>query len=64
MGVCLECDAPGLRSCRQISKILAFVDKSRITCGVKEASIFVPILSTIRQLRIYIHSHKKTLPTG
>ena len=38
---------PCLRRCRQISKISAFVGKSRMAGGVREASLFVPILSTI-----------------
>ena len=42
---------PILRDCWQISKLSAFVGKCRIVGGVKEASIFMPILPTVSQLR-------------
>jgi len=41
----------GLRGCWQVSKISAFVGKRMIVSGVKEASVFMPILQTVSQLR-------------
>ena len=41
----------GLRGRRQISNISAFLGKCRIVGGIKEASIFMSILSTVSQLR-------------
>ena len=49
--------SPGLGSCRQISKISAFVGKSRIAGVIKEASIFMPILPTVSQLRELLLFH-------
>ena len=42
---------PGFRGCRQISKMSAFADECRVVGGVKEASIFIPDLPTVSQLR-------------
>ena len=38
---------PGLRGCRQISKISAFVGKSQIAGDFQDASIFFYILPTV-----------------
>ena len=48
---------PGLRSCRQISKISAVVGNSRIAGGIKVASIFMPIVQTVLQLRKLLIYH-------
>ena len=40
-----------------ISKISAFVGKYRIAGGVKEASIFMPILLTVSQLQKLLIFH-------
>ena len=60
-GGCVGCGTPGLRSCRQISKISAFVDKSRIVFVVKEAST---CLNTSTYNIQYIHCLKKMFSTG
>ena len=55
-GLCGVRHPPGLRDCRQISKILAFVGKYRVSGSIKEASIFMPTLpkvTDISQHRIY-----------
>ena len=47
----------GPGNCRRNSKIPTFVGKYKIVVGVKEASIFMPILPIIRQLRELLIFH-------
>ena len=47
----------GPRGFRQISKISAVVGNSRIADGIKVASIFMPIVQTVSQLRKLLIYH-------